>query len=84
LVGVVHGPRQELAVFLDETDKSLVRLRVGQSARGWNLVGLETRTATLEKATQQVKIELPARNSEMAAKGPAPAEVTAAALAIDQ
>ena len=31
LVGVVYGRLLDLAVFLDETDKSLVRLRVGQS-----------------------------------------------------
>lgn len=84
LVGVVHGLGLDLAVFLDEADKSLVRARVGQSVRGWTVHGLNTRTATLEKAQQQVKLELPARNSQTAATTLTPAEVTAAAAALDQ
>jgi hypothetical protein len=84
LVGVVYGRVLDLAVFLDETDKSLVRLRVGQSVRGWTVHSLDARTATLEKAQQRVKLELPARNTETAAKALSPAEVTAAATALDQ
>ena len=49
LVGVVHGLRLDLVVLVDETDKSLVRLRVGQSVRGWTVHGLDARAATLEK-----------------------------------
>ncbi len=81
LIGVVHGPGLNLAVLVDETDRSLVRLQVGQSVRGWTVYGLDARTATLEKAEQQVKLELPARNSETAARTPSPTE---AALALDQ
>lgn len=66
LVGVVHGPSVQMGVFVDETDKSLVRLRVGQSTRGWTVHGVEARAATLEKAEQQVKLELPARSIETA------------------
>ncbi|WP_174513480.1 hypothetical protein [Methylocella tundrae] len=81
LVGVVHGPLIDIAVFLDETDKSLMRLRVGQSVRGWIVHDLDARAATLEKAKQQVKLELPARNTGIAAATPSPTE---AALALDQ
>ena len=84
LVGVVHGPGLDLAVLVDEKDKSLVRLRVGQTVRGWTMDGLDERAATLEKAEQQVKLELPTRNAETAARAITPAEVTAAALALDQ
>lgn len=67
LVGVVRGPRIEMGVFVDETDKSLLRLRVGESVRGWMVHGVDPRAATLEKAEQQVKLELLTRDTEMAA-----------------
>lgn len=81
LVGVVYGRLLDIAVFLDETDKSLVRLRVGQSVRGWTVHSLDARTATLEKAQRQVKLELPARNTATAAAAPSP---TQADLALTQ
>ena len=84
LVGVVHGPSTDLVVLVDETDKSLVRLRVGQSVRGWIVHGLDARAATLEKAQQQVKLELPVRSVEAAARAPTPADTVAAAAALDQ
>ena len=78
LVGTVHGPSVEMGVFVDETDKSLLRLRVGQSVRGWTVHSVEPRTATLEKAEQQIKVDLPARNTETAAARTSPeAEETA-------
>ncbi|ACK50263.1 conserved hypothetical protein [Methylocella silvestris BL2] len=59
LIGVVHGPLLSMAVFLDETNHSLVRLRIGQSFHGWTVHELDTRGATLEKAEQKVKLKLP-------------------------
>jgi hypothetical protein len=70
LVGVVHGADVDLGVFIDDTDKSLIRLRVGQSIRGWIVLDVDLRATTLEKAEEQVKLELPARNTEMAASTP--------------
>jgi hypothetical protein len=84
LVGAVHGAGLDLAVLVDETDKSLVRLRVGQSVRGWTVHGLDARAAMIEKAQQQVKLELPTRSVEAAARAPTPAETVAAAAALDQ
>lgn len=84
LVGVVHGPGLDLAILVDEADKSLVRLRIGQSVGGWTVHGVDTRAATLEKAQQQVKLELPARNTETAARALTPADTVAAAAALDQ
>ena len=77
LVGIVQGPSVEMGVFVDETDKSLVRLRVGQSVRGWTVDGVDERAATLEKAEHQVKLELPARNTETAAATSPDTEETA-------
>ncbi len=81
LIGVAHGHSIDMAVLVDETNKSLMRLRVGQSVRGWIVLGVNARAATLEKGEQQVKLELPARNTETAAAPLSPAE---AAAALDQ
>jgi hypothetical protein len=73
LVGVVHGLGVQMGVFVDETDKSVVRLRVGQSVRGWTLHDVDPRATTLKKAEEQVKLELPGRDTETAATtSPAP------------
>ncbi|WP_146030275.1 hypothetical protein [Methylocella silvestris] len=77
LIGVVHGPLVRMAVFLDQTNHSLVRLRIGQSFRGWTVQGLDTREATLEKAQQQVKLELPARSATTTATAMSPADSAA-------
>ncbi|WP_148213154.1 hypothetical protein [Methylocella silvestris] len=68
----MHGPLVGMAVFLDQTNHSLVRLRIGQSFRGWTVQGLDTREATLEKAQQQVKLELPARSATVTATAMSP------------
>jgi general secretion pathway protein N len=70
LLGVVHGADVDIGVFVDDTDKSLIRLRVGQAIRGWIVHDIDLRAATLEKADQQVKLELPARSTEMVASTP--------------
>ena len=71
LVGVVHGADVDMGVFIDETDKSLLRLRIGQAVRGWMVDDVDLRATTLEKADQQVKLELPARSTETGASTPA-------------
>ncbi|VTZ49386.1 conserved hypothetical protein [Methylocella tundrae] len=78
LVGVVHGADVDLGVFVDDTDKSLLRLRVGQAIRGWVVHNVDVRTTTLEKADEQVKLELPARSTETAGSPPAVTVETAA------
>jgi general secretion pathway protein N len=66
LVGVAHGANVDIGVFIDETDQSLVRLRVGQAIRGWIVHNLDLRATMLARADQQVKLELPARNTQAA------------------
>jgi hypothetical protein len=84
LVGMVHGPRLDLAVLIDETRKSVLRLRVGESAREWTLRSLANRTVTLAKAQQQVTLQLPPRNAGVSAATLTPAQITAAAVALDE
>jgi hypothetical protein len=68
-----------MGVFLDETDQSPLRLRVGQSVRGWTVHDVDPRAVTLEKAENDVKLQLPARDTETAAATPAVTEDTALA-----
>jgi hypothetical protein len=79
LVGTVRSAGVQMGVFLDETDQSPLRLRVGQSVRGWTVHGVDPRAATLEKAEHEVKLELPARDTETAAATPPAPEETALA-----
>ncbi len=44
-------------------DQSVIRLRVGQDGHGWVVRAADIRAVTLQKDSQQVKLELPARNS---------------------
>ncbi len=79
LVGTVRSAGVQMGVFVDETDQSQLRLRVGQSVRGWTVDGVDKRAATLDKAEHEVKLELPARNTETAAAAPPVPEETAVA-----
>jgi hypothetical protein len=54
-------------------DQSVIRLRVGQEDRGWVVHSVDLRATTLEKDSQQVKLELPARDATI----PAGSEVAA-------
>lgn len=64
LVGVVHGDKQNIGVFVDQTGQSVLRLRVGQEERGWVVHSVDVRAATLQKDSRMVKLALPARNEE--------------------
>ena len=60
LVGTALGEPQNVALILDQTTKSLVRLHVGEVALGWYLRSVDLRTMTLEKNSQFVTLSLPA------------------------
>jgi general secretion pathway protein N len=62
LVGVVHGADQDIGIFVNQMDQSVLRLRLGQEDHGWTVHSVDVRAATLEKDSQQVKLELPSRN----------------------
>jgi general secretion pathway protein N len=62
LVGVVHGADEDIGIFVNQMDQSVLRLRLGQEDHGWTVHSVDVRAATLEKDSQQVKLELPSRN----------------------
>jgi general secretion pathway protein N len=70
LVGVVHGAKEDMAIFFDQTGRSVVRLHVGETNdAGWTIKSVDLRAATLEKNSQVVTLELPARSDSSAAAG---------------
>ncbi|MGB6373045.1 MAG: hypothetical protein WBE80_14870 [Methylocella sp.] len=60
LVGTAIGTAKKVAVVLDRTTKTLVRLHVGEAASGWILRSVDSRTMTVEKNSQTVTVALPA------------------------
>jgi len=63
LVGTAIGKTQNVAVVLDRTTKTLVRLHVGEAASGWILRSVDSRTMTVQKNSQAVTLALPAPGS---------------------
>jgi hypothetical protein len=78
LLGTATGETENVGVVVDQTTKSLVRLRAGEAVSGWFLRSLDSRTMTLEKEGRSVTLSLPAITSP-ALQGSA--ELSAAAQA---
>jgi hypothetical protein len=64
LIGTVIGAKVGLGVFVDDTTKSVVRLRAGDNHRGWLLRSVRGRDATLEKGDQSQTLSLPQLSAE--------------------
>lgn len=77
LVGVVHSNKQNIGVFIDQTGQAVLRLHVGEQQNGWIVRSVDLRATTLEKESQQVKLELPARDAD----GSTPSGPVVAAIA---
>lgn len=65
LVGTVVGATQSVALFLKTAERSIVRLRVGETESGWTLRSVEAKSTTLEKQNRQVSLALPAPGSAL-------------------
>jgi general secretion pathway protein N len=72
LVGTAIGNPKNVAVVLDRTTKTLVRLHVGEAVSGWILRSVDSRTMTVEKNSQTVTLALPAPGSVPANPFPVP------------
>jgi hypothetical protein len=60
LIGTAMGTPRNVALVLDQTTKSLVRLHVGEAASGWYLRSVDARAMTIEKNSRVVSVSLPA------------------------
>jgi general secretion pathway protein N len=60
LIGTVAGENDGLGIFLDQTTNKVIRLKLGDSLRGWVLRGILRREVTLEKDQATTVLALPA------------------------
>ena len=63
LVGTAIGKPKDVAVVLDRSTRTLVRLHVGEAVSGWILRSVDSRTMTVEKNSQTVTLALPVPGS---------------------
>lgn len=77
LIGTVVGAEETVAVFLNSMERQVVRLRVGEAESGWTLRSVARKTTTLEKASREVTLSLPAPDAQSASGGNAPAAIDA-------
>ena len=66
LIGAIVGDRDAVAVFLDQTNQKIVRLRQGEAHSGWVLNSVLRREVTLKKADQIETLGFP--SAEVPAK----------------
>jgi general secretion pathway protein N len=67
LVGTVSGDDDKFGIFLDQSTKAVIRLRVGDDFQGWKLQSIQGREASLEKSQKTVVLALPQPSSSQAA-----------------
>lgn len=59
LVGTIASDDEGFGIFLDQSTKAALRLKVGEDYQGWKLRSVQGREATLEKDQQVVTLALP-------------------------
>ena len=59
LVGTIASGDEGFGIFLDQSTKAALRLKVGEDYQGWKLRSVQGREATLEKDQQAVTLALP-------------------------
>jgi hypothetical protein len=59
LVGTIASDEDNFGIFLDQSTKAALRLRVGEDYQGWRLRAIRGREVTIEKDQQGVVLTLP-------------------------
>jgi general secretion pathway protein N len=59
LVGTIAGPEQSFGIFVDQTTKAALRLKIGEDYQGWRLSAVAPREVTLEHDDQTTVLSLP-------------------------
>jgi len=59
LEGTAIGKPRNVALILNQTTRTLVRLHIGEEAAGWCLRSVDSRSMTVEKNSQKVTLSLP-------------------------
>jgi hypothetical protein len=67
LVGTISGDDDKFGIFVDQSTKAVIRLRVGEDFQGWKLRSIQGREASLEKNQKTVVLSLPQPSPSQAA-----------------
>jgi general secretion pathway protein N len=59
LVGTIGGGDQSFGIFVDQTTKAALRLKLGEDYQGWRLRSVQGREVTLERDQQTTILTLP-------------------------
>jgi hypothetical protein len=59
LVGTISGDDDKFGIFVDQTTKAVIRLRVGEDFQGWKLRSVQGREVSLEKNQLTAVLALP-------------------------
>jgi hypothetical protein len=59
LVGTIAGDEEGFGIFLDQANKTVIRLKIGEDFQGWKLRSVQGRETALEKDRQVVTLALP-------------------------
>jgi hypothetical protein len=59
LVGTIAGVDEGFGIFLDQSTKAVLRLKVGEEYQGWKLQSVQGRETVLQKDQQVVTLVLP-------------------------
>jgi general secretion pathway protein N len=59
LVGTVSGDNEQFGIFIDQTTKAALRLRIGEDYQGWKLRAVQSREVRLEFEQQTAILTLP-------------------------
>jgi general secretion pathway protein N len=81
LLGTIAGAGGGIALFMEKSSQEVVRLRTGESHRGWVLRSVHGREAMLEKGDRKETVALPSDGAAAAAPARAPAMPGAAGIA---
>ena len=59
LVGTIASDDESYGIFLDQSTKAALRLKVGEEYQGWKLRSIQGREVTIERDQQRVSLTLP-------------------------
>ncbi|WP_244486401.1 MULTISPECIES: hypothetical protein [Bradyrhizobium] len=59
LVGTISGDDESFGIFLDQSNKTALRLKIGDDFQGWKLRTIKAREATMEKDEHEAVLTLP-------------------------
>jgi general secretion pathway protein N len=80
LVGTIISDDQSFGIFIDQSTKAALPLKIGEIHQGWKLRSVQSRAATLERDQQTETLNLPEPGS--GATGQAPLRVENVAIVI--